>query len=530
MVARFSLCERRQLELAVANRLNEREADRLSEHLQTCPHCRAEIEQLAGSHEWWQEARTYLSSTDNAMAAKDEEPSPSDEWVLDCLEVDDDPAMLGRLGGYRIESIVGRGGMGIVLKAQDRELARTVAIKVLSHNLAASSAARKRFAREARAAAAVVHDHVIPIYSVDTSGRVPFLVMPYIAGPSLQDRLDAGGHLEIKEVLRIGMQTARGLAAAHAQGLVHRDIKPANILLEDGVERVRITDFGLARTIDDASQTQSGFIAGTPQYMAPEQASGEAVDARADLFSLGSVMYAMCAGHPPFRGPSTLAVLRRICDDPPRPIDEVNPDVPGWLAEIIHKLLAKSPDDRFQSAEEVATLLEGWLAHLQQPKGIRPPGGGWAMGRGAARRRTKIRIAAMSSAAVLILLASIGGWMFSTGSRAPLGSPRSEAALPEETKQSFAGGRAQAELGHEEVGHESLAPIPQQRVGQEFLSIQAWEAELEQVRQAVLASDLEFPQQESVPFSAEQDINELNAWLSRLEQELQPSGQRISNP
>jgi serine/threonine-protein kinase len=524
MVARFSLCERRQLELAVANRLNEREADRLSEHLQTCPHCQAEIEQLAGSHEWWQEARTYLSSTENAVAVKEEEPSPADEWVLDCLEADDDPAMLGRLGGYRIESIVGRGGMGIVLKALDRELARTVAIKVLSHNLAASSAARKRFAREARAAAAVVHDHVIPIYSVDTSGRVPFLVMPYIAGPSLQDRLDTGGHLEIKEVLRIGMQTARGLAAAHAQGLVHRDIKPANILLEDGVERVRITDFGLARTIDDASQTQSGFIAGTPQYMAPEQASGELADARADLFSLGSVMYAMCAGHPPFRGQSTLAVLRRICDDPPRPIDEVNADVPAWLAEIIHKLLAKSPDERFQSAEEVATLLEGWLAHLQQPKGIRPPGGGWAKGRRAARRRTKSRIAALSSAAVLIVsLLWFAGWiLFSTGTQTPLGSPRSEAALPEEAKQSFAGGRAQAELGHEELGHE--------KVGQEFLSIQAWETELERVRDAVLATDLELPEQSLPPFSADQDISELNSRLSKLEEELQPGGQRIPNP
>ena len=114
------------------------------------------------------------------------------------------------------------------------------------------------------------------------------------------------------------MQTAEGLAAAHAQGLVHRDIKPANILLENGCERVRITDFGLARAVDDASQTQSGFIAGTPQYMAPEQARGEPIDARADLFSLGSVMYAMCTGRPPFRAETTLAVLRRICDDEPR--------------------------------------------------------------------------------------------------------------------------------------------------------------------------------------------------------------------
>ena len=137
------------------------------------------------------------------------------------------------------------------------------------------------------------------------------------------------------------MQMADGLAAAHAQGLVHRDVKPANILLENGVERVKITDFGLARAIDDASLTHSGYVAGTPQYMAPEQARGEAVDHRADLFSLGSVLYAMCTGHSPFRADTTLAVLRRVCEDTPRPVSEVNPDIPDWLTEIIEKLHAK---------------------------------------------------------------------------------------------------------------------------------------------------------------------------------------------
>jgi serine/threonine protein kinase len=191
--------------------------------------------------------------------------------------------------------------------------------------------------------------------------------MAYIPGHSLQDRIDETGPLELREILRIGMQAASGLAAAHAQGLVHRDIKPANILLENGVERVRITDFGLARAMDDATQTQSGVLAGTPQYMAPEQACGEAVDHRADLFSLGSVMYAMCTGHSPFRAETTVAVLRRICDGSPRPIRQVNPDVPDWLASIVHKLLAKSSNDRFQSADEVARVLAEQLAQLQQP-------------------------------------------------------------------------------------------------------------------------------------------------------------------
>ena len=190
--------------------------------------------------------------------------------------------------------------------------------------------------------------------------------MPCIAGRSLQERVDRDGPLAVKEVLRIGMQAAHGLAAAHDQGLVHRDVKPSNILLENGVERVKLSDFGLARAVDDASQTQSGVVAGTPQYMSPEQARGEAVDHRSDLFSLGSVMYFMCTGHPPFRADSTPAVLRRVCDDRPRPLREVNPDVPDWLAEVIDRLLAKEAGERFASATEVAEVLKHHLADLQR--------------------------------------------------------------------------------------------------------------------------------------------------------------------
>ncbi|HXG11366.1 MAG TPA: family 16 glycoside hydrolase [Gemmataceae bacterium] len=203
---------------------------------------------------------------------------------------------------------------------------------------------------------------------------LPYLVMEYVNGISLQDRLDQSGPLELKEVLRIGLQAACGLAAAHKQGLIHRDIKPANILLENGVQRVKITDFGLARAVDDASLTQSGVIAGTPQYMAPEQARGEPVDHRSDLFSLGSVLYAMCTGRAPFRASTTMAVLKRVCEESPRPIREINPDIPDWLCAIIEKLHAKDPADRFHSAGEVAELLAQHLAHLQQPERVpRPP-------------------------------------------------------------------------------------------------------------------------------------------------------------
>ena len=195
--------------------------------------------------------------------------------MLKLLAPTDDDRMIGRWGTYEVVGVVGTGGMGVVLKAFDAALNRYVAIKVLAPHLGSSGAARKRFSREAQASAAVVHDNVIEIYGVAEAAGLPYLVMPYVRGPSLQRRLDDEGPLALAEILRVGMQAAAGLAAAHAQGLVHRDVKPANILLADGIERVKLTDFGLARAADDASLTKTGVIAGTPQYMSPEQARGE---------------------------------------------------------------------------------------------------------------------------------------------------------------------------------------------------------------------------------------------------------------
>jgi WD40 repeat protein/serine/threonine protein kinase len=307
--------------------------------------------------------RPVEEATDLAAAA----PQPETGETLDFLAPSQRPDALGRLGHYEVLEVVGRGGMGVVLRAFDDKLHRVVAIKVLAPQLATTGAARQRFVREARATAAVSHDHVIDIHAVEDAGPVPYLVMQFVDGPTLQEKLERGGPLPLPEVLRIGRQVAAGLAAAHAQGLVHRDVKPANILLENGVERVKITDFGLARAVDDASVSQSGLIAGTPAYMSPEQANGEQVDHRSDLFSLGSVLYTLCAGHAPFRANTTMAVLMRVCEDTPRPLREVNPEVPDWLAAIIAKLHAKSPAERYQSAAEVAELFGRHLAHLQQP-------------------------------------------------------------------------------------------------------------------------------------------------------------------
>jgi hypothetical protein len=283
------------------------------------------------------------------------------------------PGRPDRLGHYVLKGVLGKGGFGVVLKAFDEKLHRMVAIKVLAPAYAAVGSARKRFVREARSAAIVKNEHVVAIYGVQDETEPPYLIMELIDGISLQDKLDKHGPLSTREVLRIGLQLAEGLAAAHKQGLIHRDIKPANILLENGVERVKITDFGLARAVDDASMTQSGTVAGTPNYMSPEQAAGETIDYRSDLFSLGTVLYAMCTGHPPFRATGTHAVLMRVIEDTPRPIREINEEIPEWLCDIVSKLHAKKRDERFQSAKEVAELLGQHLAHLQQPGSVPLP-------------------------------------------------------------------------------------------------------------------------------------------------------------
>jgi WD40 repeat protein/serine/threonine protein kinase len=375
-----------QFRRLLADELSPQERAVLEVHVQQCPHCQQELERLTRDSRL-EEARNAdpgaspallglrgplpqtppPSSPDNNGPPTATHPGARDRDALPPLAPSHQPGSLGRLGGYEILEVVGRGGMGVVLRGFDRKLHRVVAVKVLAPQLAASGIARQRFSREARAAAAVSHEHVIAIHAVEDEGPVPYLVMQFVAGRSLQEKLDKQGPLPVKEVLRIGLQIAQGLAAAHAQGLIHRDIKPGNILLENGVERVKITDFGLARAVDDVGLTQSGVVAGTPLYMSPEQADGKPLDQRSDLFSLGTVLYALCTGRPPFRAPSTPAVLKRVCEETPRPIREVNPDVPEWLCGIIAKLHAKDPGGRFQSAAEVAEVLARYLIHLQQP-------------------------------------------------------------------------------------------------------------------------------------------------------------------
>jgi formylglycine-generating enzyme required for sulfatase activity len=297
-------------------------------------------------------------------AVGDEKKPDEEHDDLHFLQPSTRPDSLGRIGHYEVLEVLGKGGFGIVFRAFDDVLQRVVALKVLSPAMAATSPARKRFLREARAAAQVRHENVVQIYAVEEK-PLPYLVMEHIPGETLQQRLDRTGPLEAAEIVRLGRQIAEGLAAAHATGLIHRDIKPGNVLIEGGHQRVKITDFGLARTADDASLTQSGVLAGTPMYMAPEQAQGDSLDHRADLFSLGSVLYVMASGRPPFRAATTYAVLKRVVEDDPRPIRELIPEMPPWLCDIITKLHAKKPEDRIPSAREVADVLADCEAQLK---------------------------------------------------------------------------------------------------------------------------------------------------------------------
>jgi formylglycine-generating enzyme required for sulfatase activity/predicted Ser/Thr protein kinase len=283
---------------------------------------------------------------------------------------------LGWLGDFRVLRVLGRGGMGVVFEAEDTRLGRRVAVKAMLPKVAADPNAKARFLREARAAAAVEHDHVVPIHLIAEEGGVPFLVMPFLKGESLDDRLRREGRLPIAEVIRVGREVAEGLAAAHDRGLVHRDIKPHNLWLEGSRGRVKILDFGLARPLKGTGAapeiTQSGAVIGTPAYMSPEQGRGLPVDFRTDLFSLGAVLYRACTGRTPFTGPDVASILMALAADTPVDPRRLNPKVPGPLAGLILRLLEKDPAHRPQSAREVASLLAPAVEPLAGDDGPRP--------------------------------------------------------------------------------------------------------------------------------------------------------------
>ena len=376
-----------------------------------------------------------LADAEAALTTAYDTPPPVGDVNLDFLRATTTPGLIGRLDRFEVQRVIGRGGMGVVLRATDPRLGRDVAIKILDPQLAGNDLARQRFCREARAAAIVHNDNLVAIYHVDEDGAsgLPYLVMQLVDGESLEQRLKRVGRMSPAEVVKLGAQAATGLAAAHASGLIHRDIKPGNILIERGTDRVRLTDFGLARAAEDMKLTKTGFVAGTPLYMAPEQARGDDIDHRADLFSLGSVLYEALAGKPPFDGKTPLAVLRRVSDEAHPRLRRINRDVPEWLEDVIDRLLDKDPAERFQTAAEVAEALG---AHL--PVGTSSPVQVAACGPGmhlSPRKRRHVCYRTMASLAVTllagVLLGGAGVWLFGPASVPVLAdAPRPVAAQP----------------------------------------------------------------------------------------------------
>jgi serine/threonine protein kinase/CubicO group peptidase (beta-lactamase class C family) len=382
------------------DRLSAAESESLASHIEQCQPCAARLLELAAqgaqpSDPFAQDTflalaenpsicslveRLRARNADSLTLVQTTTASHSASLLaagtpLGLLAPPEAPDELGRLAHYRIVRVLGQGGMGVVFQAEDTQLCRPVALKVMQPSAAADPISRDRFLREARATAALEHDHIIAIYQVGQDRGAPYLAMQLLQGMPLDQWLhqweeaSTPQSVPLPEVLRIGREIAAGLAAAHARGLVHRDIKPANIWLESGRgNRVKILDFGLARGLsDNVNLTQSGVIVGTPAYMAPEQARGEAVDYRADLFSLGCILYQLCTGQRPFQAPTTIALLLAVVEATPKPVLSFNPRVPPALVDLIVRLLAKQPADRPDSAQAVVETLQAVEQSLNAP-------------------------------------------------------------------------------------------------------------------------------------------------------------------
>lgn len=308
------------------------------------------------------------ASTKGAATTARSKPGADPDDDLDFLSSPQKSDEIGRLGEFRVLKVIGKGGMGTVFMAEDTRLHRIVALKVMLPSIAKKPIARDRFIREAQATAKIEHDHIITIYEVRGDTDVPYAAMQYLRGMSLDDWLRAGKSLNVPQIMRIGKEIAKGLAAAHARHLIHRDIKPSNIWLDASNKgRVKILDFGLARpTNEETHLTQEGMILGTPAYMSPEQARGQDVDERCDLFSLGCVLYRLCSGRLPFTGKDAMSMLLAITSEEPADLRPLNSELPTAFTDLVHKLLAKKPEDRPASAKDVVQAIQGiereWIA------------------------------------------------------------------------------------------------------------------------------------------------------------------------
>lgn len=278
--------------------------------------------------------------------------------TFDFLSAPTQPGDLGTLAHYRVISEIGQGGMGHVFEALDTKLKRSVALKVMNSKVASIRNSRKLFVREARAMAAIQHDNVVTIFEVGKSRDTPFIAMEMLKGKTLAERNRTGPLLNCQQIIHYARQLATGLAVAHEKGIIHRDIKPANIWIEEGSDRIKILDFGLALASKSLQKISSGAVIGTPAYLSPEQARSEPLDDRTDLYSLGAVLYESCTGSLPVTNQSLSGQLVSIIAQRPKPIQKRNRQIPIPLCELIHSLLKKEPRSRPKSAFEFLEKLD----------------------------------------------------------------------------------------------------------------------------------------------------------------------------
>src|SRR5262245_47148688 len=343
-----------QLFQAALERASEERTAFISEACGGDDSLRREVEALLAADG---QAESFIEAPAYAVAAplivEDETPSPAGKTI----------------GHYQIISLVGKGGMGEVYRARDSRLSRDVAVKILPETFSRDAERLRRFEREARAASALNHPNIITIHEIGEVDDMRYIVTEYIEGETLRQRI-AAGKIIISEALDVATQVASALAAAHAAGIVHRDIKPENLMMRpDGL--VKVLDFGLAKLAEQTGSkidsraptigklsTEPGLVMGTPQYMSPEQARGEELDARADLFSLGVTLYEMATGHAPFKGETPAALFAELLTHEPPSPRTLNPGLPVGLEHIIGKALEKDRDLRTQSAQEMLADLK----------------------------------------------------------------------------------------------------------------------------------------------------------------------------
>jgi eukaryotic-like serine/threonine-protein kinase len=345
--------ELNELEALANGEASDADAPRLQSHLKSCNSCRSAYEALT--------ATTVAIHGNGEVKSK-----PIGKAAYPFLRPPLEPGDMGRLGNYRVKALLGQGGMGLVFDAEDMTLGRPVALKVMRPDQQGYSDGWARFLLEARTMAKIKHDHLVTIYNAGEEGDVIYFAMELLEGESLESWMKRETNPSIAELMRIAREITSGLACIHQHNLVHRDIKPPNIWLEGPQRRVKILDLGLVREVlGDSGLTGAGIVVGTPDYMSPEQARGDSVDPRTDLFSLGCVLYGLCAGKKPFDGATVTAVLMALASHTPTAPSDLNRRVPRALSDLVMQLLAKDPKERPESAAVVLKWLDKIAAGLQ---------------------------------------------------------------------------------------------------------------------------------------------------------------------